>query len=158
MFIGGPTMTGTRVLCLMVLVVCSAVAAVGQIDPPFSSNWANFPSTSKPLEKPTPQVPDLVCFGSNPNWSFQFGQQAARALDVSGGDKYWTGKFTYVDGKWSWHGTLSPGPGAALAATMTKRKGVNKTQADFKDFPYQGQISRPEGDIVSGGCRKLKRG
>jgi hypothetical protein len=102
-------------------------------------------------------VPELVCFGSNPSWSFQFGPQAARTLGVSGGDKYWKGKFTYIDDKWSWHGTPANDSSAELTATITKRKCVDKTQTDAKDFPYESRIIRPEGDTVTGCCRKLKR-
>ena len=100
----------------------------------------------------------MVCFGNNPRWSFQFGDKAARTLGISEGDKYWIGKFTYVDGQWSWHGSPASGSGGGLTATITKGKCIDKTQVDTKEFPYQCQVYLPEGDIVNGCCRKLKPG
>jgi len=100
----------------------------------------------------------MVCFGNNPRWSFQFGSQAARTLGISEGDKYWIGNFTYVDGQWSWHGNPASGSGGGLTATITKGKCIDNTQAGTKEFPYQGQVYLPEGNIVNGCCRRLKPG
>ena len=100
----------------------------------------------------------MVCFGNNPRWSYQFGDQAARTLGISEGDKYWIGKFMYVDGQWSWHGTPATGQGGGLTATITKGKCIDKTEVDTKEFPYQGQVYLPEGDTVNGCCRRLKPG
>ena len=138
------------------VMLCSALAAVAQ-DSPFGQNGPA--PTGKQQAAPPAQpahVPDMVCFGINPRWSFQFGDKAARTLGISEGDKYWIGKFMYVDGQWSWHGSAATGSGGGLTATITKAKCIDKTQADTKEFPYTGQVYLPEGDIVNGCCRKLK--
>jgi len=140
---------------LAITLLFSACTAFAQ-DSPFGQNG---PSPSGKQAAPPAQpahVPDMVCFGNNPRWSFQFGAQAARTLGISEGDKYWIGNFTYVDGQWTWHGSPASGSGGGLTATITKGKCIDKTQADTKEFPYQGQVYLPEGDIVNGCCRKLK--
>jgi len=138
--------------------LCSAFSVVGQ-DSPFGQNGPA--PTGKQQAAPPAQpahTPDIVCFGNNPRWSFQFGEQAARTLGITEGDTYWIGKFMYVDGQWSWHGSAATGSGGGLTATITKGKCIDNTQADTKEFPYQGQVYLPEGNIVNGCCRKLKPG
>ena len=143
---------------IAVFLLCAAVFAAAQ-DSPFGSNGPapTGKQQAAPPAQPT-QAPDMVCFGNNPRWSFQFGSQAARTLGISEGDKYWIGKFTYVDGQWSWHGDPASGQGGGLTATITKGKCIDKTQADTKEFSYNGQVYLPEGNIVNGCCRKLKPG
>ena len=139
-----------------ITLLCSACTAFAQ-DSPFGQNGPG--PTSKQQAAPPAQpahVPDMVCFGNSPRWSFQFGDQAARTLGISEGDKYWIGNFTYVDGQWTWHGSAASGSGGGLTATITKGKCIDETQADTKEFPYQGQVYLPEGDIVNGCCRRLK--
>jgi len=141
-----------------IVFLCSACNVVAQ-DSPFGQNGPA--PTGKQQAAPPAQpahTPDLVCFGNNPRWSFQFGDQAARTLGISEGDKYWIGKFMYVDGQWSWHGSAATGSGGGLTATITKGKCIDNTQAETKEFPYQGQVYLPEGNIVNGCCRKLKPG
>ena len=128
-----------------IALLCSACCTVAQ-NSPFGQNGPPQPA----------HVPDMVCFGNNPRWSFQFGDQAARTLGISEGDQYWIGKFTYVDGQWSWHGNPATGSGGGLTATITKGKCIDKTQSYTKEFAYQGQVYLPEGNIVNGCCRKLK--
>jgi len=136
----------------------AAAFAVAQ-DSPFGPNGPAPTGKQQAAPPAQPeQVPDMVCFGNNPRWSFQFGSQAARTLGISEGDKWWIGKFTYVDGQWSWHGNPASGSGSGLTATITKGKCIDKTQADTKEFPYQGQVYLPEGNIVNGCCRRLKPG
>jgi hypothetical protein len=132
-----------------------AVIALAQ-DSPFGQNGPapTGKQQAAPPAQPA-QVPDMVCFGNNPRWSFQFGSQAARTLGISEGDKYWIGKFTYVDGQWSWHGNPATGQGGGLTATITKGKCLDPTQVGLKEFPYKGQVYLPEGDTVNGCCRKL---
>lgn len=147
-----------RVQRTFLVLFCLGIAAgVFAQDSPFGQNGPapTGKQQAAPPAQPS-QVPDMVCFGNNPRWSFQFGDQAARTLGISEGDKYWIGKFTYVDGQWSWHGSAASGSGGGLTATITKGKCLDKTQADTKEFPYQGQVYLPEGDIVNGCCRKLK--
>jgi hypothetical protein len=139
-------------------ILCAGSVAVAQ-DSPFGGNGPapTGKQQAAPPQQPA-QVPDMVCFGNNPRWSFQFGSQAARTLGISEGDKYWIGKFMYVDGQWSWHGTPASGSGAGLTATITKGKCLDNTQVGQKEFPYQGQVYLPEGNIVNGCCRRLKPG
>ena len=145
-------------IVIAALFLCTAAFAVAQ-DSPFGPNGPapTGKQQAAPPAQPA-QVPDMVCFGNNPRWSFQFGSQAARTLGISEGDKWWIGKFTYVDGQWSWHGNPASGSGGGLTATITKGKCLDKTQADTKEFPYQGQVYLPEGDTVNGCCRRLKPG
>ena len=98
----------------------------------------------------------MVCFGNNPRWSFQFGDTAARTLGIRERDTYWIGKFMYVDGQWSWHGSPATGSGGGLTATITKGKCMDTVQQ--KEFQYTGQVYLPEGNTVNGCCRKLKPG
>jgi len=146
-----------RVVVAILLLGC-AIGGVAQ-DSPFGQNGPA--PTGKQQAAPPAQpakTPDMVCFGTNPKWSFQFGATAARTLGISEGDKYWTGKFMYVDGQWSWHGNPATGSGGGLTATITKGKCTEKTDVGTKEFLYRGQVYLPEGDIVNGCCRKLKPG
>ncbi len=138
--------------------LCVGSFSVAQ-DSPFGQNGPapTGKQQAAPPKQPT-EVPDMVCFGNNPRWSFQFGKEAARTLGISEGDKYWIGKFMYVDGQWSWHGNPASGSGGGLTATITKGKCIDQTQTDTKEFSYKGQVYLPEGDIVNGCCRKLKPG
>jgi len=149
------TVAASRVF-LALMLLSSAVALMAQ-DSPFGPNGPA--PTGKQQAAPPAQpahVPDMVCFGNNPKWSFQFGDKAARTLGISEGDKYWIGKFMYVDGQWNWHGSPATGQGGGLTATITKGKCLEKTDVGTKEFPYQGQVYLPEGDTVNGCCRKLK--
>jgi len=55
-------------------------------------------------------------------------------------------------------GILRVAAAAASPPPFTKGKCIDKTQADTKEFPYQGQVYLPEGNIVNGCCRRLKPG
>ncbi|HVP54618.1 MAG TPA: hypothetical protein VMU45_06425 [Candidatus Eisenbacteria bacterium] len=141
---------------LAIALLLSAGSAIAQDSPFGQSGPAPTGKQQSPPPKQPAHVPDMVCFGNNPRWSFQFGDQAARTLGISEGDTYWIGKFTYADGQWTWHGSPATGSGGGLTATITRGKCIDKTQADTKEFPYQGQVYLPEGDIVNGCCRRLK--
>jgi hypothetical protein len=136
-------------------------AAVGLVaqDSPFGPNGPapTGKQQAAPPKQPS-QVPDLVCFGNNPRWNFQFGASAARTLGISEGDKYWIGKYMLVDGQWSWHGSPATGQGGGLTATITKGKCLDNTQVGTKEFPYKAQVYLPEGNTVNGCCRLLKQG
>jgi uncharacterized membrane protein len=144
------------VIAVFIFILCAGAFSVAQ-DSPFGQNGPapTGKQQAAPPKQPA-QVPDMVCFGNNPSWSFQFGSQAARTLGISEGDKYWIGKFMYVDGQWSWHGNPASGSGGGLTATITKGKCVDTTRN--MEFPYTGQVYLPEGNIVNGCCRKLKPG
>ena len=143
-----------RTLLVSSLLLC-ALGTFAQ-DSPFGQNGPA-PKGKQQTTSPQPvHVPDIVCFGNNPRWSFQFGDQAARTLGISEGDKYWIGNFTYADNQWTWHGSPATGSGGGLTATITKAKCIDKTKPDTKEFPYQGQVYLPEGDIVNGCCRRLR--
>ena len=116
-----------------ITLLCSACTAFAQ-DSPFGQNGPAPTGKQQAAPPAQPgQVPDIVCFGNSPRWSFQFGDQAARTLGISEGDKYWIGKFTYVDGQWTWHGSPASGSGGGLTATITKGKCIDKTQVDTKE-------------------------
>ncbi len=139
-------------------ILCAGAFSLAQ-DSPFGQNGPA-PKGKQQAAPPTQpgHVPDMVCFGNNPRWSFQFGDTAARTLGIGEGDTYWIGKFMYVDGQWSWHGNPTTGSGGGLTATITKGKCIDNTQVGTKEFKYQGQVYLPEGDTVNGCCRRLKPG
>ena len=109
-------------IVIAALFLCAAAFAVAQ-DSPFGQNGPAPAGKQQAAPPAQPaQVPDTVCFGNSPRWSFQFGSQAARTLGISEGDKWWIGKFTYVDGQWSWHGNPASGSGSGLTATIYQRE------------------------------------
>ena len=71
----------TRIFLAFMLL--GTIALVAQ-DSPFGPNGPAPAGKQQaaPPQQPT-QVPDLVCFGNNPPWSFQFGSSAARTLGIS---------------------------------------------------------------------------
>ncbi len=105
--------------------------------------------------------PDMVCFGYGPKWSIQFTNGAARYLGVNQPDQDFLGTF-YWDSDmkvWNWHreDDLAPMNGSfALSGTITKASCHDKIRGET--YPYSAQVNLPQGDMVSGCCRKLKPG
>ncbi len=109
----------------------------------------------------SPKPPDMVCFGYGPKWSIQFVNGAARYLGVNQPDQDFLGDFYYVpqDKAWEWHRANGLAPmngGYDMSATIQKTSCQDPERK--QTFPYSAQVNLPQGDMVSGCCRKLKPG
>ncbi len=105
--------------------------------------------------------PDMVCFGYGPNWSIQFINGEARYLGINQPDQYFSGDFYYVpeDKAWEWHRANGLAPmngGYSLSANIQKQACQDPVRKET--YPYSAQINLPQGDMVSGCCRKLRPG
>ena len=112
-------------------------------------------------ETKDPMPPDMVCFGYGPKWSVQFTNGEARYLGVNQPDQAFLGDFYWVSDQqsWEWHRAsgLAPMNGNfGLSASIQKETCQDPVRRET--FPYSGQINLPQGDMVSGCCRKLKPG
>jgi uncharacterized membrane protein len=105
--------------------------------------------------------PDMVCFGYGPKWSIQFTDGAARYLGVNQPDQDFLGTF-YWDSDmkvWNWHredGLAPMNGGFSLSGTISKAACHDRIRGET--YPYSSQVNLPQGDMVSGCCRKLKPG
>jgi uncharacterized membrane protein len=112
-------------------------------------------------ETKDPNPPDMVCFGYGPKWSIQFTSGAARYLGMNQPDQDFLGEFYWVSDQnsWEWHRAngLAPMNGNfGLSANIQKETCQDPVRKET--FPYSGQINLPQGDMVTGCCRKLKPG
>lgn len=112
-------------------------------------------------ETKDPNPPDMVCFGYGPKWSIQFTDGAARYLGVNQPNQDFLGEFYWVSDQnsWEWHRAdgLAPMNGNfALSASIQKETCQDPVR--HETFPYSGQVNLPQGDMVSGCCRKLRPG
>ncbi len=103
----------------------------------------------------------MVCFGYYPRWSVQFGNGEARYLGYNEADRYFDGDFYWVpdENAWEWHradGLPTANGRYGLSATIEKTSCKDPVQRTTD--PYSAQVYLPEGDMVSGCCRKLKPG
>ena len=103
----------------------------------------------------------MVCFGEGPKWSIQFVSWGARYLGINQPDQDFLGGFFWVPDQkvWVWqrkNGLAPMNGGYALSATIQK---TSCTDPELKEtFSYSAQVNLPQGDMVSGCCRKLKAG
>lgn len=104
--------------------------------------------------------PEMVCWGSGPDWSIQFGWWGARYLGIKEPDQDFRGHFFWNtdDSAWVWVGTngLSETPAPKLSAVIRKASCFDSVAK--KTFPYSAQVGLPQGDQVNGCCRRLKAG
>ncbi len=112
-------------------------------------------------ETKDPTPPDMVCFGYGPKWSVQFTNGEARYLGMNQPDQAFLGDFYWVseDKSWEWHreNGLAPMNGNyGLSASIQKETCQDPVR--HETFPYSGQINLPQGDMVSGCCRRMKPG
>ena len=103
----------------------------------------------------------MVCFGYYPNWSVQFANGEARYLGVNEPDQYFPGDFYWVeqDKVWEWHRQNDTAPkngGNGLSASIQKAA-CDDAERNIT-YPYSAQVYLPQGDMVSGCCRKLLPG
>ena len=105
--------------------------------------------------------PDMVCFGYYPNWSVQFTNGEARYVGFNEPDRYFEGDFYWVasENAWEWHranGLAPSNGGYGLSATIERTSCQDPVQKT--NDPYSAEVYLPQGDMVSGCCRKLKPG
>jgi uncharacterized membrane protein len=102
----------------------------------------------------------MVCWGRGPDWSIQFAAWGARYLGINQPDQNFRGHFYWAaqDKAWVWQRTsgVDPLSGPDLSAVIKKSSCTDPVLK--KVFPYSAQVSLPQGDSVSGCCRKLKDG
>lgn len=138
-------------ILLLPAALASAVAQT-TASPTIPKNTANQAAPPKP--------PDMVCWGNGPDWSIQFASWGATYLGTNQSDKKFRGHFYWApeDKAWVWQRTsgLAPISGPELSAVIKKSSCIDPVQK--KTYPYSGQVSLPQGDTVSGCCRKLKAG
>jgi len=143
-----------------------SVLAAAQATSQPNSSTSQTPSVPRsqilyPDQGNAPKPPDMVCFGYGPKWSIQFVNGAARYLGVNQPDQTLLGDFYWVaqDKAWEWHraNNLAPMNGSfGLSATIQKQACTDPVRK--QTYPYSAQVNLPQGDIVSGCCRKLMPG
>ncbi len=141
----------------ILFVLFALVSAVAQQT---TTNPLAPPPASPANQAPPPKPPDMVCWGSGPNWSIQFVSWGARYLGINQPDQDFLGGFFWVPDQkvWVWQrkNNLAPVSGYALSATITKASCTDPVRKET--FPWSAQVNLPAGDMVSGCCRKLKPG
>ena len=148
-------------LVLLCLVFTISAAAQGRDSSQGPTSPNQQPQIQNPGSPDNHRPPDMVCFGYGPNWSIQFVNGAARYLGINQPDQVLLGDFYYVpqEKSWEWHraNNLAPMNGSFdLSATIQKQACNDPVRK--ATFPYSAQINLPQGDMVSGCCRKLKPG
>ena len=150
-------------LCLLGLsLAISAAAQGGQRDTSQGpTNPGGQPQIQNPGNLDNHKAPDMVCFGYGPKWSIQFVNGAARYLGINQPDQDFLGDFYWVPSEkaWEWHRAngLAPMNGNyALSANIQKQACQDPVRK--QTFPYSAQVNLPQGDMVSGCCRKLRPG
>jgi uncharacterized membrane protein len=149
-----------RVSWLMVLLAI-AISAAAQAATP--ATQAPNSQTSSPAQSNAapPKPPDMVCFGYGPNWSIQFINGEARYLGINQPDQYFLGDFYWIPNEkvWNWHRAngLAPMNGSfGLSATVQNQSCKDPVRKET--YPYSAQVNLPQGDMVSGCCRRLRAG
>ena len=157
------TITGLAAfLFFLGMAVFAAAQAGSTANPPASQTQAVPPSQVQyPSQGTPPKPPDMVCFGYGPKWSIQFVNGAARYLGVNQPDQTLLGDFYWVpqEKAWEWHraNNLAPMNGNFdLSATIQKQACTDPVRK--QTYPYSAQVNLPQGDMVSGCCRKLRAG
>ena len=151
---------------LGLICLATTLTAAAQVTQTPTSQAPTAPTTQSPRiqnfdEQKEPNPPDIVCFGYGPKWSVQFVNGEARYLGINQPDQYFLGDFFWVEAEkaWEWHRAdgLAPMNGSfALSATIQKQECKDPVRKET--YPYSSQINLPQGDMVSGCCRKLKPG
>ncbi len=141
--------------CVTILLLSAALVPTSAL----AANNSNTPAKSSPA---TPnKTQDLVCWGSGPDWSIQFGSWGARYVGVNQPDKSFRGHFYWApaDKSWVWQersSGLSPMSRPNLSAVIQESACTDPVQ--HKTYRYSAQVNLPAGDAVTGCCRRLKPG
>jgi len=157
--------SGVVSLLLLGLAATPALAQAANSARATTSRGPTGPANSPKIEHPgvpkEANPPDMVCFGYYPRWSVQFVNGEARYVGYNEPDRYFDGDFYWVsdENAWEWHrpnGLTSASGNYGLSATIEKASCHDPVQKATD--PYSAEIYLPEGDMVSGCCRKLKPG
>ena len=152
----------------LLLLGLAATPAFSQAANPAQNTTSQGPTAPPPsprIEHPgVPKganAPDMVCFGYYPRWSVQFTNGEARYIGFNESDRYFEGDFYWVpdENAWEWHranGLPTANGSYGLSATIEKSACHDPVQKSTD--PYSAQVYLPEGDMISGCCRKLKPG
>lgn len=159
-----PTFRASLFLAVLTITISAAAQTAGQQattsqGPQAPTNQR--PRVTNPGASTGARPPDMVCFGYYPNWSVQFVNGEARYLGINEPDQTFLGDFYWVsqDKVWEWHranGLAPANGGYDLSASVQKEACQDPVQKET--YPYSAQIYLPQGDMVSGCCRKLKPG
>jgi uncharacterized membrane protein len=143
-----------------------AVFAAAQATAPAQQPATQSPAVPRsqiqyPDQTVPPKPPDMVCFGYGPKWSIQFTNGEAHYLGINQPDQTLLGDFYWVpqEKAWEWHraNDLAPMNGSFdLSATIQKQSCSDPVRR--QTYPYSAQVNLPQGDMVSGCCRKLRPG
>jgi len=150
--------------------ILAAAAALAQAPTPAQSTTSQGPtapigSSPRVQEQATanePKPPDMACFGYYPNWSVQFTNGEARYLGVNEPDQHFAGRFHWVpeEDAWDWHRVEKPGAKNTNSGNNDLSAWITKSACNDpvlkESLPYSAQVYLPQGDMVSGCCRKLK--
>ena len=128
----------------ILFVLFALVSAVAQQT---TTNPLAPPPASPANQAPPPKPPDMVCWGSGPNWSIQFVSWGARYLGINQPDQDFLGGFFWVPDQkvWVWQrkNNLAPVSGYALSATITKASCTDPVRKET--FPCSAQVNLPAG-------------
>ncbi len=140
----------------ILLLLAALVSAVAQTT---AHPGAQTPANSA-KQTASPKPPDMVCWGSGPDWSIQFASWGARYLGINEPDQDFLGAFYWVpkDRVWAWHRTdgFTSTNGNDLSAIIKEASCTDPVRKET--FPYSAQVNLAQGGIVNGCCRKLKAG
>lgn len=147
---------GNGLICIIAVLLLPAAlastAAQTTTSPTIPAHTANQTTPPKP--------PDMVCWGRGPDWSVQFASWGARYLGINEPDRDFRGHFFWAPDEkaWVWQRTNDnlPVSGPYLSAVVKETSCTDPVHK--KTFPYSAQVSLPQGDTVSGCCRRLKAG
>jgi len=149
------------------LLCLTAIPAFSQGDvaaPSTTSQGPTAPKRSAKVENPgvakEVNPPDMVCFGYYPRWSVQLTNGEARYVGFNEADRYFDGDFYWIpdENAWEWRRPNEWTPEGRYGLSATIEKTACKDPVQKTTNPYSAQVYLPEGDMVSGCCRRLKPG
>ncbi len=151
---------------VLLIAVAASTAAAQASDAGAQSATSQGPTSHPRIDNPGratgAKPPDMVCFGYYPNWSIQFGSGEARYLGVNEPDQYFKGDFYWVeeDKVWEWHRSarVAPSTTGSPSLSATIRRESCKDPVRQTGYPFAADVYLPQGDMVSGCCRKLLPG
>ena len=127
--------------CLALVLFLSALVSAGAQQT--TENPLGQTPASSAIQAPPPKPPDMVCWGSGPNWSIQFVSWGARYLGINQPDQDFIGGFFWVPEQkvWAWHRTdgLAPTSGFGLSAIIKKASCTDPVRKET--FPYSAQVN-----------------
>jgi uncharacterized membrane protein len=155
---------GVVAAALLCLPATPAFSQAASAAPNTSSQAPTAPPRSARIENPgvarEANAPDMVCFGYYPRWSVQLTNGEARYVGFNEADRYFDGDFYWIqeENAWEWRRPNESRPDGHYGLSATVEKTACKDPVQKTTNPFSAQVYLPEGDMVSGCCRKLKPG